>query len=465
LDRRYALGLSLIAAFLLIVLLDARHLGYLDTGDSNNLVQGARVVLHCLRRAEFVGCGHLSGSIHTLVFPYPLLQYLPAGFLVGLGMSDRQVLVALGVVSFVAFATAILAVALTFRDRPRSGALVLLALIGSSLVYQSTSAFGEALAASLVVLAVCAGIRRRPLAIFSLVFAASLGKETLAPFVVVLVLVCARSDRGVLPDRRVTSAAMAGAFSAIVLAATFNVFRFGSIKNLLYLDSPLHTPGIVRKFDFFLAISGSPSAGVFWFWPFFSALALAGTGLGIRCLIRRPDMPNEYLPVLSVTGVMLLWFAGLSAWFSPFGWVAYGPRLEVPLLAGLAVAYGHTIGDAIARVAQTHRGARLAGLAIVLAGSLQLLAPWRYAAVIHQFSVGRGTCPPLGQLDVYRDPSQYYRCTDQFIWRLRPSVFDDLVDVGVSWAAAGWFTGSIALVLLWRFIGAADPLTQGRAPA
>ena len=182
--------------------------------------------------------------------------------------------------------TAIVAV---FRARPRLAALLVVSLMGSSLLYQSTSAFGEALAASVIVGAVLAGIRRRPLAIFVLVQLASLGKETLAPFVVLLVLACARTpDDGLLPAKRLTAAAIAGGAAGLILNAAFNVFRFGSIRNLLYFDPPLHTAGVSRKIEFFAALFASPSAGVLWFWPLVCVIVLGGTAIGIRRLIRSP---------------------------------------------------------------------------------------------------------------------------------------------------------------------------------
>ena len=130
-------GLSLLAVFLLIVFLDARRLGHLDTGDSNNLVHGTRSALDCLADGDLVGCGHPTGSIQTEVFPYPFLQYMPSALFVALGMSDSHVLVALGIVSFIAFAAALLVVVAAFRDRARHGALIVLAVVGSSAVYHS----------------------------------------------------------------------------------------------------------------------------------------------------------------------------------------------------------------------------------------------------------------------------------------------------------------------------------------
>jgi hypothetical protein len=452
-DAKHALGVSLLAGFLFIVFRDARRFGHLATGDSNNLVEGARTALTCLGDRGFVGCGHLPDSVQTLVFPYPLLQYLPAGLFVGVGASDSRALMALGTLSFIAIAAALLVVLATFRERPRHGALVVLALIGSSAVYQATSAFGEGLVLSLVVIAVCAGVRRSPTAILVSVFLASLGKETLAPFVVALVLICARSpEDALLPKRRLTIPTVGAGVSAIALSAAFNVFRFGSVQNLLYLDPPQHTPGIVRKLEFLSAIFVSPSAGVLWFWPLFSALAIAGTAIGVVSLLRWRHEPRRYLPVLSVTVVMLLWFAGLSAWYSPFGWIAYGPRLETPLLGGLAVAYVHTVGDTILHVIQRSRVARSCGLAVLLAGSLQFLAPWRYLEAIDALIVGRGSCPDMTKLDVYGDPAEYYRCIDQFMWRTRPSVFDELIEIGMTWSSYAWVTGCAGCLVLWLFI-------------
>ncbi len=456
--RTYVVGVSLLAASFVIVFLDARALGNLHNGDSSNLVQGARYALQCLGNGDLVGCGHLGDSRQTEVFPYPLLQYLPAGLLAGLGVSDGHVLEALGILSFIALAAALLVAFVTFRDRPRHAALALLALVGTSALYQATSAFGESLVASLVVLAVCAGIRRSPTAIFVLVFTASLGKETLAPFVVALVLICVHSPAVAgARQRRLTVVTVTAGIFAMALNATFNVFRFGSPRNLLYLDPQLHTPGVFRKLEFFSAIIASPSSGVLWFWPFFSAITVSATAIGVHRVWTRRKTPGAYVPVLAVTCTMLLWFAGLSGWYSPFGWIAYGPRLEVPLLAGLAVAYVHTVGDSIIDGAQRSRTARFLGVAALLAGSLQLFAPWRWSDAVGQLIAGRESCPDMTALDIYGAPAQFYRCAAQVMWRIRPSVFDDLVEIGLTWSCVAWLAGLAGCLLLWRFITIPSP--------
>ena len=303
-------------------------------------------------------------------------------------------------------------------------------------------------------MAVCAAVRRNPVAIFALVLTSSLGKETLAPFVLALVLICARShEDALLPRRRLTLTAMAAAACALALNSAFNVFRFGTVQNLLYLDAPLHTPGVARKLEFFSAVFVSPSAGILWFWPFFSAIALFGTTIGLRRLFGRSN-PSSYLPVLTVTGVMLLWVATLSTWFSPFGWIAYGPRLEVPLLGGLAVAYVHTAGDAMIRAIRKSRALRISGVVLLVAGSFQFFAPWRYAHAIDQLILGRGSCPDMTRLDIYGSPATFYRCAHEFMWRIRPSVFDDLLEIGLTWSSVAWLAAFAACVALWSYVAA-----------
>ena len=302
---KYTLGLSLLAAYLLIVILDARGRGNLNTGDSNNLVQGARSALECLGAGDFVGCGHLTGSIQTEVFPYPLLQYLPAGFLVRLGFSDGHVLEALGIVSFVALVIALAGVLVTFRNRPRHAALALLALVGSSAIYQSTSAFGESLVASLVVLAVCAG--------------SALSHSDFRPRVHSITRQGdARSlRRGPRPDLCTLSrGSRSSAKTTDNRDRRRRGFRHGTQRNVQHL--PIRNPAQsslprssathprrrpearVPVGDFGVAVIGR-----FWFWPFFSAIAVPATAIEFT------DVDATWgdwhvPPMLAVTGISSL---------------------------------------------------------------------------------------------------------------------------------------------------------------
>ena len=254
---RRNLGYGFLIVFFLVVFFNARQYGHVHTGDSDNLVKGARVAVDCIRDRQFVECGYLKGSIQTLVFPYPLLQYLPASLLVWLQVLrclDAQWLAFINLLAVVAMLIAIVTV---FRARPRLAALLVVSLVGSSLLYQSTSAFGEALAASLVVGAVLAGIRRSPLAIFVLVTLGSLGKETLAPFVVLLVLACARTPRGWSISRKEAHGGGGRRWRCRVDSQRAHSTCSDSARSgiCLYLDPPQHTPGFHENLSSLLPCS------------------------------------------------------------------------------------------------------------------------------------------------------------------------------------------------------------------
>ena len=450
-DRRHV-GLGLIAIFLALVAVFSRGGWHLDTGDSNNLVRGARATLKCLSGGQFVRCGYINGTIHTYVHHFPVLQYFPAIFLSGLRLGDAAVLRGLAWISLLAFAGALACIVATFRTRPKHGVIAVLCILASSFVYQATSAFGEALTAALIVAAVCAAIRRRPFELFLLVLLASMGKETLAPFVVALVLICARDDADRLfPRRALVWVAVGGGALAMTVNAAFNIFRYGSIGDRLYLSPYFRTPGIAQKVEYLAAIVVSPAGGVVWYWPVFSIVAVAATVVGFRRALRR-EQRATYLPVLGVSCITAVWLASLSAWFSPFGWVTYGPRLQVPLLAGLAVAYVHLVGDSLVRaVARWKAALVIAGVALCL-GAVQFGAPWRAkTAIAHLVSATPG-CPRFTELDVTVDAPMFYRCFGQALWRVRPFVLGDLLPFGLGIAQLAWMVGLVGALILLRFV-------------
>ncbi|MBI4882566.1 MAG: hypothetical protein HY826_00765 [Actinobacteria bacterium] len=461
--RRREVGLIAIFAFLLVVFFytfllvvftDTRPIGHLNTGDSNNLVSGTRVALDCLRAGHVFDCGPSVG-------PYPLLQYLPSAVLVELGLSDDQILGVLGTISFLAVLLLLLATLAVFRTRPKVATLLILMLLPTSLMYQSTSAFGEALTASLVGAAVLAAISRRPLLLFALVVAASLGKETLAPFVVLLALVCARSaSDGLLPSRKLTIAAAGGGLAGIAICLAFNVFRFGTVRNVAYLDPILRTPGVGRKAEFFAGIVASPAAGVVWYWPVLALVTSFGAARGIRQLTQRPHDLRNGLPVLSVLGVMLGWFALLSLWFAPFGWEAYGPRLAVPVLVGGAVAIAHVAGESVIEFIARRRLALAAVGSSLAVGCIQFGAPWRWSNSMAQlFGTPTGPCSesPVAVHPAV-DADLYYRCVSEMMWRRSPLVVDEVIDFSASVAGSAWLLAVAGSFMLLWFVGSGNEL-------
>jgi len=174
------LAVILIVAYLVYVALSAATKGNLHDGDTDALVAGARISLSCISKGQFLSCGHTRGSLATSVGPYALLQYLPAAVLIKAGLSNNQVIHWLGYLNLIAFAVTLAAVALGARKMTYKGwsAILVVALLGSSLSYQATAGFSEMLQACVAALAMLAVLERRTVPTVMLVALACIGKET-----------------------------------------------------------------------------------------------------------------------------------------------------------------------------------------------------------------------------------------------------------------------------------------------
>src|SRR5262249_19753358 len=71
------------------------------------------------------------------------------------------------------------------------------------------------------------------------------------------------------------------------------------------------------------------------------AVILAGVlVLGLATLARRPRDIRRWAPPVAVAAVTAAFTGLLASWWSTFGWIAWGPRLTLPLLPALVVAAG-----------------------------------------------------------------------------------------------------------------------------
>lgn len=445
-----------------------RGSGHLDTGDSNNLVAGARTALHCLRDGVFTECAVVGAGPRSLVFPYPLLQYLPAAGFVAAGAADPTVVRWLGVVSWFAFAATLVIVVWTLRRHPLAAALGVAALLGSSATYHATSAFGEMLAASAVVAAVAAATTRRTVLIAVLFFVAALSKETMGPFLVVLGLVAGRQpgDRWV-PRRAVTLAVVGGALAGMVASALFNVFRFGSLRNVAYLDPEFRTRGLDRIVTFFVAQWVSPSSGIPEYWPVATAIVLVGAGVSLArwwsARSQHRSVDRDDVRIVAVAVATVGFTAGLALWYSPFGWIAYGPRLAVPLLPAAALTVLHLAGPRLDRWAR-RCGPVAIGLlvvAVVAVSFPQYGAPWRWWPGIQALIAPDASCPSL--LEFGTDVEAGDRCFRRLMFRARPSVLAAVLRGGgwQLWTARATAAASVALLV----VGARSLAQAGGGPS
>lgn len=426
--QQAAIAAGVFGAALTAVLFIGLAAGNLNTGDTNVLVAGVRQALDCLSVGTFTNC-RTTETGDALIGPYPLLQFLPATVASLLGLSAEEVIRVLGGLNVLAFAACLALPVVAFDavrrpERQPRAAVACLAVLVSTAPYQSTAGFGEMLAAAAITLAVTVAHRGWLHLLGPTVLVACLAKETAAPVVVALCLAVATGGRR-LPPRRALIAVGAGAGAALLLSALFNTFRYGGPRNEVYLQ-PLFRTVPDRIPIFAVGEWLSPVAGVAVYWPVATAVLMFGLVVSAkRTGLRTKDGVQNAWTLLATLGVVGATTA-LATWYSPFGWVAFGPRLAVPLLpAGtLAVLLALPPTGLQGRVSHVPWPLRAAA-----AATLTTLA-WASAgttwsspeAIAVLIAAGPG-CPADTALVIQHDAEQYYRCTTQYMWRSDGDVY------------------------------------------
>jgi hypothetical protein len=421
-------AVALIAGFVVVFIATGASIANIHTGDTDNLVKGARAASRCVSHGMFVGCGHPAGQPTTAVFPFPLVQYIPAFVLVRLGVSDPHIVSWLARINTVAFLVTIAGIVLAGRRirhlRDWTPELLIVLFTGPLLFY-ALAGFGEMLAAALCFAFVVSALSRRPVLMALTLAIACLGKETLAPFLVGLGVVCARDrDDGWLPPRRYLLALVTGAAAGLGLSAAFNVFRYGTPKNLLYFQPQFRTPGQRLPLNFFAELWFAPSGGLLWFWfSAFSVFALLGW-IAFRRLRTAPRNAYSWLPPLLTLAVLVAFQVGLALWAYPFGWIAWGPRLTVPVIPALVVAAIATgapeLRALVDRALRPVAAAVVVAVVLVLTTLPQSGAIWAYSKATTALLAPSPGCPGLTGLPAIADGT-YYRCVKQIAWRRNPS--------------------------------------------
>lgn len=463
--RRGAPPLRWLAIVLIAVFLGALALSALPGtgrgGDSARLVQGTRAALDCIGDGSLLRCGYPTppGRPITEVFAFPLLQYLPSAALIIAGFDDDGVLWGLVVVSLMAFVATLAMVDRAGRRLPSGlGPLLVAVTFLSPLIIYAILPFGEMLATSLVLAAVVAAIHRRPWATAVLVGAACLGKETLFPFVIVLTLAAGRDAHdGWLPPRRLTTAVLGGALCAVLASVAFNLFRFGSPRNLVYLRPELRTDGLDNTANFLAAVWVAPAGGIAWFWPA-AVIALAATGAaGVSLAIRGRGGWAAAAGPLAVVLTFVAFTVGLATWFSPLGWIAWGPRLALPIVPGALVAGAWAGRGPLGRWADTVLrplpAALLIAVGLAVVGWPHAGVGWTQEQAVAATLGATPGCPAVTELHVQSRPDQYFRCLRRAMWRIDPNPLATASTgggLGANIARGAGAAAAIALVLSAR---------------
>jgi hypothetical protein len=436
--------------------------GQLHTGDTDHLVAGSRAILDCVDRQVFRACSFDASTGRSKVGPYPLLQYLPALAMRELGFRPLAVLRGLAWVNFVAFVVSIgLLASLAARARQDLWRPLLVVLGASGpMWFYATAGFGEMLAATMVLGAVLACLHRRPVLIGVLALLACLGKETFFPFVLALGLLAGRRDEvGWLPPRRVVLPLVLGVAGGAALSFGFNVFRYGTVRNVRYLQPQFRVHGVGRIASNVVELLIAPGGGLALYWPVIALLLIAAAVVGVRAL--RERSVRVFGPIAALFVVVAVYAVVLALWWAPFGWIAWGPRLFLPLIPALAVVAIHVGGGPLARLVSRALLIPVvfgAIVAVTLIGAFpEVSAPWSAVPTVATLREPDAVCPTFGSPGTDR----YWRCFDHRAWRLTPNPLRTATDRSdaVTWVVRGAVLGGLVLMLLAAREAASDALS------
>ncbi len=420
-ERRWCerVGWGALGLVLVLLAVSGMGRGHQQTGDTQRLVTGSRLLSECLREGPRTRCAPVPGTeTETLIGTFPPLQYVPTLAFQAVGLSDQSTVRALMWTNLACLALlAALLARWATRDRspwpPLAGALVL----SGPLLNYGTTGFGEMLAATVLVAFVLAVRGRRPLLIALTALLAATSKETMAPFLLGLTVLAGRDeDDGWLPPARTLVPVVLGLVGGTLASWALNVVRYDSIWNERYLEPIFQVQGVGRVAVNAVDVLVAPGGGLLPYWPAYVLLLVGATWAAVAATRRRELQPA--LARWAVLGLLAVFVVGLARWWAPFGWVAWGPRLLLPLLPalGLVVVWvgGDDLGRLVRRALLRPVGAALLVLAVVAGAYVAASGAWFVRPSLEALRANDAGCPgpaPAGT-------DAYWDCFDHRAWRL-----------------------------------------------
>lgn len=402
-------------------------------GDTGPLMDGTEAIARCLARLDLVSC-----EDGEAIGPWPVLQHLPDLAAHTVGLSDGARVRVLATLSVVGIVAAVWAAFVTLR---RTGSpewrwgFLLVVVSGPALAYGNAT-WGEMLAAGLLTLFVAAGLLRvHPVLFGAAAFGAGLTKETGYPFVVALGLIALVLSRRwhAGPLRRHLLLGSAGILAAVVGSSLLNVMRFGTPRNAYYLDPGLRTQSPEWFLELVAGLFVAPNGGIVFFWPtavvVFALLTLTPVVRALRGDLAWRAAWVAVALLVVVTGLV----GGLAAWWAPFGWWAWGPRLSLPWVFPLVLLALAAFGPAMRRGVLVMLGSNgrlaVASTLTVIVSLPHVGLLWRPETVGEFFFLTvTDVCPGGGPPPT----AAYYACLREELWSRHPIWLDALRGL------AGW---------------------------
>ncbi len=414
-------------------------------GDTKPLLAGTEALGRCLAQGDLYDCQQ-----GWLIGPYPIMQYVPdllADAVLELSEARRvRVLATLSTFGIVAaIASGWIVLRRVALPEWRWGFL-LVAASGPLLAYGNTT-WGEMLATGLLTIFVAAALLpAHPLLVGVTAFGAGLTKETGYPFVVALGLVSlllVRSRTG-QPLRRHLLLGMTGIALAFAATSAFNLLRYGTPKNAYYLDPGLRTSSVGEFLEVAAGLFVSPNGGIVIFWPLASLAVLLLLAVPALRAARGLAPWRDAWPALALVAILAALTVGLAAWWQPFGWWAWGPRLSLPWVLPTAlvalVAFGRLLTPHVARLLGPRANLVAVAVALSIAALPHVGMLWRSETIGEFFLRETAVCPGGGPPPT----PAYYECLHELMWERRPIWLDALPGLG----GAGGIGTALLVVLV-----------------
>jgi hypothetical protein len=217
----------------------------------------------------------------------------------------------------------------------------------------------------------------------------------------------------------------------------FNWWRFGTWKNTGYLNPDFRTPGLALPARVFGSLYLSPSGGTLVIWFFATLVTIVVPVLTIfqsgKFLVLKNISP--ILLICAPLGQVFL----LSKWFSPFGWISWGPRTMIPVIAMTSAACCLAFPEALEKILGSRIVIPLSILSFIsLVPSIGYLN--KPSGVMADFLTPDEKCPTIPVLQIDRE--YYFHCLEAGIWKVDHSMF-----------TAGWLgaSGVLPVIIMTLF--------------
>ena len=261
--------------------------------------------------------------------------------------------------------------------RPAVGWAVMVIMLSGPLLMYAHSTFNEAVAGLLILWFADAVMgMARPVSCIVLFWLSGITKETAAPLLAVIWIGAMFIQRARLTRGRVVWHVVALLFAFVVTVATnagWNVPRYGTVWNRQYLQPESLVHFWSWRMHFCVALWAATNGGVAVFWP---AVVIVMIGVIATALWRGQSV----LPVVTLALFLGGLTVGLSGWFDPFGWWAWGPRLMLSWLpASLMIlirGYPDAFGKFVERCVCGRGAFAIAVVVVCLSAIPNALAAW-----------------------------------------------------------------------------------------